>query len=1141
MGKTTSPKGKPIVAIKTSKSGDLENLKSLVLQEVLQRLPLKTILQNLTLRVEQLIPDTKCSVLLIGKNGKTFKNGGTGSLSKNYFEALEGIEVCDNFGSCGTAAARNKCIISSSIKSDTRWPEPFKSLALQHNLQACWSVPVTDGTGTVVATFGLYHSHSAAPQAEELEKVRSLANIIALAIDQNRMLEKEKYLQSLQQCMVELAGSYINIEGYPLDKALQNGITKITRAAKADRGHILLFNADGQSIHNTYEYCAPGISSLQSVLQNITVGKARSWFAPYRRNNVIHLPDVKVVPQEPFRDTLMQMDINSLVAVPLRKQGSLVGFVGFTTSQVQRSFHREEINLLFVLSEILVNLKTRYAVYQKAEQNRFLLEKSQETAQIGSWELDVSNFELWTTNFVRQILDLPENTPLTLPKVWRFMAVNNQRNQLISLFSKSIEQQTEFTEEYKIRTTKGEEKWILLQGKPVAKDKKVICIRGIAQNITEQRRESIINNLQHNLNEAILYSKDLEHLVEILKNELDTLLEESHLALALYKPKTDEFYIPYPLGKCAFQKSWKARNSLSDRCLQKGQALHLFNNDLKELEEHGLMNSTENNCREWLGLPIYSKAKPLGVIVIKHYKIQSPLHSDVVKALAMAARQIGIFIDKQRNEELLQLQSTAIKQLPISIMLASTSGEISYVNPAFTRQTGYTLKESQNKKLFFHHKLKQKNKLPKEVIQQVLNGETWRGELQAYSKSGATFYEEIMVAPILSKGKIIRIISINKDVSNERKLSKQLQDNLEQIQVINDNTPNITWKIELTPEGKYVNSYISKSAEEFLHLPQGTIGGDVFKLFSYVDEEYQKLALSRLDQLLKNTGTFGTVSYKVNKGEGSTAWFQTTARSAINEKNIVVYGSTIDISSLKQQEEALIHSKNNLKQLLNQTTVQNKRLRDYAFIVSHNIRNSVANIMGLNDLLQEEPTNDEYLEMMQSSVSNLDSTIRSLNELIAFENTLENKEKTDCNIHEAVQRVLKLRQYTIRERQAQVSVKIPKDLTVKAIPAFFESIFDNLIGNALKYGVNDDQKDLDIYAHKTEQGIEIGVQDYGIGIDMEKNGAKLFEPGSRFHSLSIDGKGLGLFLIKNQIEALNGEIKVISKPGEGALFKVYFY
>ena len=1140
MGKTAPQTQRKGQTLTKENFSTLEAIKSKVLQEVLQRLPLTTILQNLTLQVEKFNPQIKCAVLLLSHDGNTFKNGGTGSLPKAYCEALEGIEVRDNVGSCGTAAVQNKRIITSDIKSDPRWPEPYKSLALKHKLHACWSEPVTDGSGKVVATFGLYHPQVSSPQKNELHTIHSLAGITALAIEQNRMLEKENYLQNLQQCLVELAGSFINIEDKQLEEALQQGIGKISKAALAERGLIVLFEPNGTYINQIYEYSAPGIKPLKAVLQKITVEEMRSWFAPYRRENIITIPDVQEVKEPAFRQMLHKLKLKTLMAVPLHKQGALVGFVGFATSLKKRSFHQEEINLLAVLSEVLVNLQTRHAFYQKAEQNRFLLEKSQETAQIGSWELDVRSRKLWGTAYLKQIFDLPENYYLTLSNVWHFIPDKEQRRQLVALYSKCITKQSEFSEEYKIRTAKSQEKWLLLQGKPIVKNEKVICLRGIAQNVTEQRRESAISQLQHNLNEAILYSKSLEHLMQILRNELKIFVKKPFLALALHEPKGNQFYIPHPFDKSAFKKRWQTKNSLSDRCLQKGQALHLFGHDLEELMEYGALNGANTACKEWLGLPIFSEGSAIGIIIIKHYQNQSPLHPDVVKALEMAAQQIGIFIKKQRNEELLHLQSTAIEQLPVSIIIASTLGKINYVNPAFTRYTGYTLAESQNKKLFFHHKLKKKNKLPDEVLQKVLNGETWRGELQSYSKAKNSYWEEIMVAPIVNKGKVVRIISINKDVTQERKLSQQLQDQLEQIQVINNNTPNITWKIEVTPQGKYVNSYISESAEQFLRLPQGTIGGDVFKLFSYVDKEFQELALTRLDRLLKNNGTFGTVTYQVTRGDNSKAWYQTTARSALNGENIVVYGSTIDISSLKQQEEALIRSKNELKQLLNQTAFQNKRLRDYAFIVSHNIRNSVANIMGLNDLLQEEPTNEEYLEMLSTSVSNLDSTIRSLNELIAFENNLENKEKTECNIYEAVQRILKQRQYTATEKQAQINVKVPQHLTVKAIPAFFESIFDNLIGNALKYGIDDDHKDLEIYARQTEHCIEIGVQDYGVGIDMKKHGAKLFEAGSRFHSLSIDGKGLGLFLTKNQIEALNGEIEVQSKPGEGALFKVYF-
>ncbi|MEM9023391.1 MAG: ATP-binding protein, partial [Bacteroidota bacterium] len=69
--------------------------------------------------------------------------------------------------------------------------------------------------------------------------------------------------------------------------------------------------------------------------------------------------------------------------------------------------------------------------------------------------------------------------------------------------------------------------------------------------------------------------------------------------------------------------------------------------------------------------------------------------------------------------------------------------------------------------------------------------------------------------------------------------------------------------------------------------------------------------------------------------------------------------------------------------------------------------------------------------------------------------------------------------------------------------------------------------------------VRLTVSDNGIGIDLDKHGAKLFGLYQRFHS-HIEGKGLGLYIVKSQLEALGGRVEVQSEPDKGTMFHVYF-
>jgi signal transduction histidine kinase len=104
-----------------------------------------------------------------------------------------------------------------------------------------------------------------------------------------------------------------------------------------------------------------------------------------------------------------------------------------------------------------------------------------------------------------------------------------------------------------------------------------------------------------------------------------------------------------------------------------------------------------------------------------------------------------------------------------------------------------------------------------------------------------------------------------------------------------------------------------------------------------------------------------------------------------------------------------------------------------------------------------------------------------------------------------------------------------------------DSIFQNLISNAVKYGITQFSKRIEIFAEKKEGETTIYIKDYGLGMDLEKNKKKLFKLGSRFHNSSGDSQGIGLYMIKRQIEAIGGVIDVESTINKGTIFKVCFY
>lgn len=163
---------------------DLERLEKQVLEMNAEpKAELDRILLFYTSGIERLFPAMKCSVLRIS-NGKAY-NWASPSLPESYVSAIHGMTTGNNRGSCGTAAFLNKRVIASDIEHDERWTD-FKDLALGHGLRACWSQPIVNSKGAVVATFAMYYATVKTPNEMELSIIDRSSSLMRVIIENKR-------------------------------------------------------------------------------------------------------------------------------------------------------------------------------------------------------------------------------------------------------------------------------------------------------------------------------------------------------------------------------------------------------------------------------------------------------------------------------------------------------------------------------------------------------------------------------------------------------------------------------------------------------------------------------------------------------------------------------------------------------------------------------------------------------------------------------------------------------------------------------------------------------------------------------------------------------------------------------------------
>lgn len=230
------------------------------------------------------------------------------------------------------------------------------------------------------------------------------------------------------------------------------------------------------------------------------------------------------------------------------------------------------------------------------------------------------------------------------------------------------------------------------------------------------------------------------------------------------------------------------------------------------------------------------------------------------------------------------------------------------------------------------------------------------------------------------------------------------------------------------------------------------------------------------------------------------------------------------------------------EQLIRELTQNNKDLKQFSYITSHNLRAPLSNLTGLLNLIEdisiEDPELKEIINGFSKSTHLLNETINDLVKVIIIkDNPSIQREKV--LIKDVFENVFNQLSFLISVNKPILKIDL-EDVTILDInKSYLESIFLNLLTNAIKYRDPSRQLRVTISTKVVDDDLIITFKDNGIGIDLEKNMDKIFGLYQRFHNYP-DSKGLGLYLVKSQVESMGGTISVVSTVGKGTTFTIVF-
>ncbi|WP_179352233.1 PAS domain-containing sensor histidine kinase [Winogradskyella vidalii] len=306
-----------------------------------------------------------------------------------------------------------------------------------------------------------------------------------------------------------------------------------------------------------------------------------------------------------------------------------------------------------------------------------------------------------------------------------------------------------------------------------------------------------------------------------------------------------------------------------------------------------------------------------------------------------------------------------------------------------------------------------------------------------------------------------------------------------------------------------------------------------------VHPEDKDIYYSDFKALLNGSIDLYKKAYRIQCKDGSYKWIldkgKVIERDAKGNPSRII-GTHTDITTSKYNEEQL---QKNLQLI----TSQNKRLYSFTHIVSHNLNTHIGNLKSILEFYDEAKNEEEKVELidhLQSISKSLTTTIADLDDIVSIKSKINiNQLNEHVNLYNLTDNIVESLKINSEKLGVTIHNALRKDEAIFTNKSYLESVLYNLISNGIKYSDPSKKSQIVIQSVHTKETIKILISDNGIGIDMTKYKNQIFEMYKTFHGTDrSDSRGIGLYITKTQVEALQGEIEVESTLKEGTAFSI---
>jgi PAS domain S-box-containing protein len=521
----------------------------------------------------------------------------------------------------------------------------------------------------------------------------------------------------------------------------------------------------------------------------------------------------------------------------------------------------------------------------------------------------------------------------------------------------------------------------------------------------------------------------------------------------------------------------------------------------------------------------------------------TPLWLDATFSNLLSDPDVGAFVvnftdvtDKKKAEEELTRRSrhfkALIENISEAIVLVDEKGLILYHSPSSEQITGYAYGEMMNRSIFdFINSPDSEN--AKSLFEKLKLQESSLipDPCRLIHRSGKLIWIEGNVSNMLGEESVNALVINYRDITRRREAEEMLKRSEANLRSIVDNT-NISYVL-LNRDYRIVS--FNQEAKKRYRTALGAELEEGEDIIEYLAPERRSETRERFAEVLSGK----KINYETSfvGDDGHYTWYNVNI-FPVREDSGPVHGIVISSEDITYRKEAELER----EKMTGHITQHNKDLEQFAYIVSHNLRAPVANIIGLTNLLRNpgamsDADFNRCLDGLVASVKKMDEVITDLNQVLQARRRIGERREM-VSLPAVLNDVQAVTSMLIRKENIIIHTNFLVD-TIYSVKSYIHSIMLNLVTNSIRYRHPGRNPVISIQSRKENGHIVLTFRDNGLGIDLKKHGVQLFGLYRKFHQ-NVDGKGMGLYMVKTQVEMLGGTIRVDSEEGKGTEFTIEF-